>query len=298
MDNIQQLISGYLDNELSAAESGQLAAMLQTDASSLDAFILDSIIHSQLLDLMDEKRMQDRVIRDAVSNDADGESLLQPSSWRSDGFRQRASGLPLRRGDMARRSPLPAWGAVAAALLVAASISMVGYVLMSRPTYIGTLTEASAARWKTAPANIAVGAFLQDGQELELISGTAVITFSNGARLYMEGPTTVRIDSPKDVQLVSGKIAAKVPIPAIGFTVHSSLADFIDLGTEFTVQLDAERTFQLHVFDGLVEVRLDKRFGTAAQRPAHIAEVLAVTFDVKSGDIVKFPFEEGKKMPF
>jgi hypothetical protein len=26
--------------------------------------------------------------------------------------------------------------------------------------------------------------------------------------------------------------------------------------------------------------------------------VIAVTFDVKSGDIVKFPFEEGKQMPF
>jgi ferric-dicitrate binding protein FerR (iron transport regulator) len=114
----------------------------------------------------------------------------------------------------------------------------------------------------------------------------------------MEGPTTLRIDSPKDVQLVSGKIAAKVPIPAIGFTVHSSLAEFIDLGTEFTLQLDAERTFQLHVFEGLVEVRLNKRFGNAAQRPATIAEVFAVEFDVKSGDIVKFPFEEGKRMPF
>jgi ferric-dicitrate binding protein FerR (iron transport regulator) len=190
------------------------------------------------------------------------------------------------------------WAALAAALLVAVSLSTVGYVTWTRPTYIGTLTEATAARWQTAPEKFAVGAFVQDGQELELVSGTAVVTLSSGAKLYMEGPTKLRVDSPKDIQLEHGKIAAKVPIPAIGFTVHSSLAEFIDLGTEFTLQLDAEKTFQLHVFEGLVEVRLDKRFGAAAQRPAQIAEVFAVEFDVNSGDIDKFPFEEGKKMPF
>jgi ferric-dicitrate binding protein FerR (iron transport regulator) len=114
----------------------------------------------------------------------------------------------------------------------------------------------------------------------------------------MEGPTTMRVESPKDIRLTSGRIAAKVPQSAVGFMVHSTLADFVDLGTEFSLQLDAEKTFQLHVFEGLVEVRLDQRFGKAAQRPARIAEVIAVTFDVKSGDIVKFPFEEGKQMPF
>ena len=83
MDNIRHLISGYLDNELSAAEAERLATSLQTDQSFLDEFILDSVIHSQMLDLMDEKRLQDRVIGEAISDDACGELLPHPCSGRA-----------------------------------------------------------------------------------------------------------------------------------------------------------------------------------------------------------------------
>jgi hypothetical protein len=52
------------------------------------------------------------------------------------------------------------------------------------------------------------------------------------------------------------------------------------------------------VFEGSVEVQLDPRFGNAANPPARITEVRAVTFDTKSGDIDNLPFEEGLQMPF
>jgi hypothetical protein len=100
------------------------------------------------------------------------------------------------------------------------------------------------------------------------------------------------------VHLTAGRLAARVPTQARGFTVTSSLAQFIDRGTEFMLQLDAEKSFQLHVFDGLVDVFLDKRFGKAARHPAHIAEVRAVSFDVQFGDIEFMHFQEGKQMPF
>jgi hypothetical protein len=227
------------------------------------------------------------VIGEAISNDGGGELLPRPSS--------RVGIANARRG---KQSWLPTWGVLAAAMLVAVSISTVAYVISAQPAYVGTLTEASGALWGAAPEGIAVGSFLQDGQELELITGNAVITFSSGAKLFLEGPTTLQLDSPKDIRLVSGRIAAKVPTPAVGFTVHSSLADFVDLGTAFQLQLDPERTFQLHVFEGLVEVKLNERFGKPARRPARIAEVRAVTFDVKNGDVETLHFEEGKQMPF
>jgi ferric-dicitrate binding protein FerR (iron transport regulator) len=297
MDTIQQLISGYLDNELDDQQVDRLATILQTDVLSLDDFILDNVIHSQLLDLMDEKRLQDKVIGEIDSDDACRDLLSRSSSIEFDDLRKPAP-IATRTSVAPRRALRPIWGALAATVLVAASIALMSYVASSRPAYVGTLTEATAARWGAAPANIAVGTFLEDNQALELLSGTAVITFSNGARLYFEGPTSLQLNSPKDVRLTRGHVAAKIPRPAVGFTVHSALADFVDLGTAFELTLEAEKTFQLHVFEGLVEVRLNERFGNAAQRPARIAEVLAVKFDVESGDIEKLPFEEGKQMPF
>jgi ferric-dicitrate binding protein FerR (iron transport regulator) len=297
MDTIRQLISRYLDNELSEEQAEQLAASLRRDSSCLDEFVLDSVIHSQLLDLMDEKRLQDRVIGETVENEC-GEMLSQPSSMAVNGVRAPASYAIFNDGRSRFRSLLQRWSTLAAILLVAASISTVAYVVLSQPTYIGTLTEANGARWATDPGGVAVGKFLQSGQELQLVTGNAVITFSSGAKLYLEAPAVVRLDSPKDIQLMSGFVAAKVPRTATGFTVHSSLADFIDLGTAFTVNLTSEKSFKLHVFEGMVEVRVDERFGKAAQIPAWVAEVQAVEFNIKSADIQKLHFEEGKTMPF
>jgi hypothetical protein len=298
MDTIQQLISGYLDNELSDSEAEQLASALTTNVSLVDEFVIDAVIHTQLLDLMDEKLLQERVIGEVVSDDAGGELLPQPLTMAFDNWPMSASSRVPRGSGFRRWTHLQRWGTLAAALLVAATFSALGYVVFPRPAYVGTLTEASDARWGVAPPGIAVGTFLEDGQELELITGNAVITFSSGAKLYLEGPTTLQVDSPKDIRLVSGRIAAKVPRPAVGFTVQSALAEFVDLGTEFELQLSPQKSFQLHVYEGLVEVRLDERFGSAAKRPARIAEVRAVTFDVTKGDVETLPFKEGKEMPF
>jgi len=52
------------------------------------------------------------------------------------------------------------------------------------------------------------------------------------------------------------------------------------------------------VFEGLVELQLDKRFGEAVHQPVRVAEVCAVSFDVEAGDVAPLKFVEGEKMPF
>jgi hypothetical protein len=73
---------------------------------------------------------------------------------------------------------------------------------------------------------------------------------------------------------------------------------FVDLGTAFTLNLVADELFTLHVFEGLVELQLDERFGAAVHQPLRVAEVRAVSFDIKSGDVKVVEFQEGKQMPF
>jgi hypothetical protein len=190
------------------------------------------------------------------------------------------------------------FGALAAMLVIAASISMVAYVLASRPHYVGQLTEATGCKWGSSPVGIGLGTFLKNGQDLELVTGKAVITLESGAKVYLEGPTSLHLDSRNEIRLIDGRIAAKVPRQAIGFAVTSSLARFVDLGTAFTLNLRAEKSFELDVFEGLVELRLDERFGEAVHQPVRVAEIHAVSFDVQSGDIAALPFQEGKNMPF
>jgi hypothetical protein len=298
MDRIKTalLISGYLDGELSDEEAAQLVSAISLDERSLDRLVTGSFIHSQLLDWMDQPHERSEAI--AAYSGSNGRQSTAAS--RGQGFLiGTALSEPVTQASAGRMlSRVHAWSAVAAALLVAASLAIAAYVAGSRPVIVGQLTDATNTRWGEKHGQIPVGTLLEGGQELDLLRGSAVVTFASGAKLLLEAPTKVRLDSPMQVNLVEGRIAAKVPRQAINFTVTSSLARFIDLGTMFTLNLAAEKSFELHVFEGLVEVQLDERFGAAARRPARVAEVRALKFDVASGDVANLHFQEGKRMPF
>jgi ferric-dicitrate binding protein FerR (iron transport regulator) len=296
MDNVQLLVSGYLDGELTESEADQLAAELENDSAAIDWFVLNNFVHSQLLEWMNQKHVPSGAVAAAADSPTidefrDDEYLVSPGRLTFDAEKQTDRGATHRR-----RS----WAFPAAGAIVAASIAVALFIVQSRSVFVGTLTEANNCRWGSAPAGLAVGSFLEDGQKLELMKGRAEITFRSGAKLLLEAPVSVQLESANELRLNNGRIAAKVPRQAIGFTVNSSLASFVDLGTAFTVDLEAEKSFKLLVFEGLVEVGLDKRFGTAANRPVRIAEVRAVTFDIDSDsrDVEAMPFPEGMQMPF
>lgn len=298
MDSIQLLISRYIDGELADEEIGQLAAALQTDVSSIDRLVFTSFIHAQLSNWMDQ--------HGELEPDDDAEidgcrrlSTLQDSAAQlpADDFKpvsyQDASPFFGR----ARRRLFP-YGMLAAVLLIAASISVVAYVIVSRPVIVGQLTDATGCKWGASTGGKGVGTLLESGTDLELIEGTAVITFASGAKVFVEGPTSLHLDSAMEVRLNRGRIAAKVPRQAVGFAVSSSLARFVDLGTAYSLSLRAEKSFELYVFEGLVELQLDERFGQTVHQPVRVAQVHAVAFDVKAGDVSTLHFEDGKKMPF
>jgi ferric-dicitrate binding protein FerR (iron transport regulator) len=121
---------------------------------------------------------------------------------------------------------------------------------------------------------------------------------ASGAQILLEGPVSVRLDSTDAAHLFSGRIATKVPTHAIGFVVTSPLARFVDLGTAFTLKMDPEEAFEIYVFEGLVKVEVDERFGEVVAQPLRVAEVHAIQFDVKKANFAKLPFNQGEQMPF
>jgi ferric-dicitrate binding protein FerR (iron transport regulator) len=267
MDRTQSLISGYLDVELGDEEQAQLVAALKGDAAVVDRLAFHSFIHSQLLDWM------------STPSECPVVALAQHIQPRP-GIRMQTMSV------------------IAASLLVAAGVFWIAYAIAARPVIVGQLTQAIGCRWASSQPAFSVGTLLEDGQELDLVAGNALITLVNGAQLRLEGPTTMRLVSASEAELIKGQIAAKVPTTARGFTVTSPLARFVDLGTAFTLKLDPEKSFLLHVFEGLVELQLDERFGAAAHQPLRVAEVRAVFFDVSTGEITAPQFEQGKQMPF
>jgi len=95
--------------------------------------------------------------------------------------------------------------------------------------------------------------FIQVGEQLRIESGTMELELNAGTKLVVEGPADWSVDGQNSVSLRAGKLMARVPKGAIGFTVETPMAKIVDLGTEFGVEVASGET-RVHVFKGIVEL--------------------------------------------
>ena len=141
-------------------------------------------------------------------------------------------------------------------------------------TGIGSLAGDDRARWskETPPAEGAV----RIGQRYELLSGRVDVALARGAPVVIDGPATWLLESEQRLRFDSGKLAARVPKSAIGFTVATPLAEVVDLGTEFGVEVDGGGKTEVHVLKGEVEVKQVPTEPTAVIGPTRVVAGQAV----------------------
>jgi len=94
---------------------------------------------------------------------------------------------------------------------------------------------------------------MQAGKVLKLERGLAEIRFQCGARVVLESPARLDLLSGKSARLRYGKLTARVPGPATGFTILSPQGKVIDLGTEFGIAVSDNGATDVYVFEGNVE---------------------------------------------
>lgn len=102
-------------------------------------------------------------------------------------------------------------------------------------------------------ATLAVGQQLASGP-LRLEAGSAQIRFESGAVVTLNAPSEIELLGGNRLFLRSGNIIPFVPPAAKGFTVVSPTGEVIDLGTEFSVSVDARGRTDVYVLDGEVDV--------------------------------------------
>ncbi len=148
------------------------------------------------------------------------------------------------------------WGTV----LPAAAALVLGLWFANRPAIVeaapahdlvARLSGSKNAQWST-------GAFLAGdrigrNQRLELTAGLAEITFDSGARVVLEGPASLDVNSAWDGTLRHGTLKASVPPEAIGFRISNPAVEVVDLGTEFTMIADGQGAAEVLVLKGEVE---------------------------------------------
>jgi len=117
---------------------------------------------------------------------------------------------------------------------------------------IGAAAPTENRKLKTENS-IIPGSRLPQGSQLRLAKGVAEITFDSGARVTLEAPASLDINSAWDATLRSGLLKASVPKEAIGFRVANRTVNIVDLGTEFAMNAATDGTADVRVLQGEVE---------------------------------------------
>jgi uncharacterized protein YaiE (UPF0345 family) len=87
---------------------------------------------------------------------------------------------------------------------------------------------------------------------LKLQSGIAQLEFFSGVTVIIEGESEFEVHSPMEMTVSKGSVRALVPDAARGFKVLTSRGTVVDLGTEFSLNVDAQGA-EMHVLQGEIE---------------------------------------------
>lgn len=143
-------------------------------------------------------------------------------------------------------------------IVLAAAAAMVGACLLLAPLWssrpVASIVQSSGAVWSEASLDGEPGTALPRGT-LRLKEGLAVISLSQGASLVLEAPVELRVRDGNRVELQSGRVRARVPTQAHGFTLVTPGFTVVDLGTEFGCSCTPDGAGEVHVMEGSVAIR-------------------------------------------
>ena len=144
----------------------------------------------------------------------------------------------------------------AAALAIAASVAL---ALIPdwrgqdapEPDSVAWLTGSQDAEWGGAP--LAAGDALERGQRVELRRGLAEVTFDSGARVVLEGPASLDVQTAWSAGLRSGSLTASTSAEAAGFHIVNAAVDVTNLGGEIGMTADGDGGTEVYAIRGSAE---------------------------------------------
>jgi ferric-dicitrate binding protein FerR (iron transport regulator) len=269
MDSLPQLVSAYFDGDLTPNEEPVLRAWLSEGQDKIDDFVINSFVHSQLLDLLNSHQVR-------------ANALV-------------ASVLP----ELEHRPPSRRFiGRILTIAVLLAIVATSIFFFASSGSVVATVTGTSNARWTSDGEKRTVGSLLKVGDEISVDGGTLYITFARGGQTALRGPCRFRVESDSSGELLRGGVSAFVPEHAIGFTVRTRKLKLVDLGTEFQINLSTDESCELQVFSGLVELQLFQSVGSgAAKKELQISQGRAVRFDSGTDTIKSIDYDPAMRLP-
>lgn len=285
-----ELLDAYLSGELPPELAASVEAALKEDPALRAVYFHQARLDAALRVLLREEMPDEEESGEAF---VAGVMARLASEEFAGGDRQFSKSVLLEILEEREAKPRPfgwsewitagAVAAVAVGLLVMAMRSVTlngsgGEGPESAERFVARVTAVEGAKWRRLSepeaAEISPEGWMRPGS-VSLESGVAEITFSSGARVFLEGPAVFELERPDRGFLQQGRLTAEVPPMAAGFVVNTPRMNVVDLGTRFGMTVEANGDSEVHVMQGTVEV---SRLG-GNMAPLAVTEGLAVRAD-------------------
>jgi len=234
-ERLSLLISWYVDGQLPELEKTELEELLRQSAAAREQFWRETRLHTDLHE-------------------------TEHAAAQANNAPRRTLGTQFRRSETPRWWRRPTFAFLAISALVSISLTA-GLSWRSDPesplaeattAAVAFLAQSVDAQWESPSDSHAVGTALEPGW-LRLRSGLIEVEFYSGARVVLEGPAKLRLDSTLDAYCAAGRLRADVPPQARGFTILTPAVHVVDLGTAFGVEVRGSES-EVHVIEGKVRL--------------------------------------------
>lgn len=172
---------------------------------------------------------------------------------------------------------------LALAVITVPPLENVAHLPADDNTLVASVTKTHAAKWHRKSDATTSDAAVYAGDQLLLESGLAEIEFANGVTILLEGPARLIAASRMRTVLERGQLAAVVPPAGVGFTVETSTARVVDLGTEFGMSARGDGSGSVTVYSGAVELSLAGA-ASPASRPRKLTAGQTVNYSASGAE--------------
>ena len=296
-DENVRLISRYLDRTLTPDEMDELEGKLSQDVEFATEMARYSLTHRQITELLTEEKLHSLLdntvgISPTLPNEMKSSSsaTLGDSTSAERRTRNTSEELSYSRSWFSRSQSLLG---LAAAILVFAGFVFLrsdsdltsnsdNEIASASPSseeqaIAATVTRLSGYRPNAGQEALKIGDQIESGATLAFETGLVKLAFECGAEVTLQGPCEFDLENKMLGYLKKGSVTANVPRRAFTFAIRAPGIDFIDLGTDFGINVDADGNSQLHVFEGEVIYRQDLE-SVKSTEVVHVIEDEAVLF--------------------
>jgi hypothetical protein len=160
---------------------------------------------------------------------------------------------------------------------------------------LATAIKVQDVCWEPDSPAPTAGSVVTSGR-LRLRSGRLTLAFFSGVALTIEGPADLELFAANRVFCHQGKLRARVPPGAEGFTVFAPGFELVDLGTEFGLNLEPGGMSRVMVFEGEASVSVVGQDGRSV-RGVLLDKRRSVEVDPAAGRIQEVPLQPDAFIP-